>query len=164
MNNKWYSVGSVTVAKNSTTVNGKETNWLEGDIKPGDVFLLNNSFLEISQVKSSTEIILSRPYTGTAVEGAYYEIIQRAQQVLAVDIAYNLEKLINNWNSFVTTFKDKFIELKTAVQVIKKAGLYIDEGGDLAQDPEHGGEDFGPDDDTATDEEVNEAISNILNP
>ena len=98
--NKWYSVGNVTIINGSTTVSGQNTAWLEADIKQGDIFVINNKMYEISRVVSSTELILTKAFSDTSVENVSYAIIQRAQQVLAVNIAYKLEQLIEKWKTF----------------------------------------------------------------
>ena len=160
--NKWYSVGNVTIINGSTTVSGQNTAWLEADIKQGDIFVINNKMYEISRVVSSTELILTKAFSDASVENVSYAIIQRAKQVLAVNIAYKLEKMVENWEKFVTDYNTQFIELRAIAKIIKKAGLCIDEDGDLAQDDEHGGEDFSPDStQIATQGEVNEMLDDV---
>ena len=97
--NKWYSVGNVTIINGSTTVSGQNTAWLEADIKQGDIFVINNKMYEISRVVSSTELILTKAFCDASVENVSYAIIQRAKQVLAVNIAYKLEKMIEKYKN-----------------------------------------------------------------
>ena len=165
INNKWYTGGGVTVQNGSTTVNGSETYWLEADIKQGDIFVLDNIICEISQVLSSTQLILAQPFTGQSKEAAAYAIIKRAPQVLAAYIAYKLGLMIDNWDNFITEYKQEFENLKSKVKILEKLGLYIDEDGDFAQDTEHSGEDLSPDispDKIATDDDVDEVLDEIF--
>ena len=164
-NNKWYTAGSVTVQNGSTTVNGSESYWLEADIKQGDILVLDNIICEVSKVISSTQLILAQPFTGQSKEAASYAIIQRAPQVLAAYIAYKLGLMIDNWDKFLTEYKQEFNTLKAKVNFIEKIGFYIDEDGDLSQDTEHSGEDLSPDispEQIATDEDVDEVLDEIF--
>ena len=158
-NPEWYRTGRVSILNGATEVTGVSTEWLKEGIKKGDVFILMGNICEISDVTGNTKLELKEAYSGESVENSTYKIIPRRKSTLTTELAEKIQALIDEWPLYA--------EIADSALIAKKLGIYIDEDGDAAQDYAHGGEDLRPsadDDDTATDEEVNEAISNILNP
>ena len=139
MTNSWYSAGTVTAQKGSTVITGVETYWLEADIKKGDALLINNILCEVSEVQSSTSLILARAFKGDSVQGASYEIIPRAQQVLAVDIAEKLQRLIDK----IKEQESEISEIVAYAAKFKRAGLGVDSNNRIYQglpEPEPAGD------------------------
>lgn len=155
MTNSWYSAGTITAQKGSTVVTGVETYWLEADIKKGDALLINNILCQISEIQSSTSLILARTFTGDSVQGASYEIIPRAQQVLAVDIAEKLQRLIDK----IKEQESEISEIVAYAAKFKKAGLGVTDDHRIYQgEPEADPIDSG---DIATDNEIDSLIDDV---
>ena len=131
-----YEAGQVTIVNGSPRVQGKNTEWLANNIKAHDIFFINSKLYEIEAVNSSTEIILAKGYAGSSVENESYSIIRVAQQVIAADLALEIQKLVENYNAREAELAAKIAEHEAAAQFIKKARLYIDSDGNMAQSDE----------------------------
>ena len=162
-----YTAGSITVAKNSLKVYGQNTNWLAGEIKATDLFIIGGSVYEIAEVNSSTEITLLTPYLGDNISGVGYVIIRVAMQVIAADLASMLYSCVTEHNALIRKYGEIIKDFKGVAEIIKKARLYIDDDGDLAQDDtedqQHAGKDESvTDSEVATDSELEEMMNDIL--
>ncbi|WPJ68025.1 tail fiber [Sinorhizobium phage StopSmel] len=70
----FYSVGTATVAANSTTVTGQGTSWLN-TVQPGDLFGTHKGVgVRILAVNSNTSLTLAYPWPAAAQATAAYEI------------------------------------------------------------------------------------------
>ena len=162
-----YTAGSITVAKNSLKVYGQNTNWLAAEIKATDLFIIGGSVYEIAEVNSSNEITLFTKYTGDNIAGVGYTIIKVAEQVIAADLASMLYACVTEHNTLIRKYGEIIKDFRGVAEIIKKARLYIDDDGDLAQDDtedqRHTGKDESvTDPEVATDSELDEMMNEIL--
>ena len=164
-----YTAGSITAAKNSLKVYGQNTNWLAGEIKSCDLFVIGGSVYEIAEVNTSTELTLVTPYTGENIAGVGYVIIRVAPHVIAADLAKMLYTCITEHNELINKYGQIINDFKNIAVMIKNSRVFIDSDGDMAQDDsdsqEHAGRDESIDDDDETvadDSEVDEMIHEIL--
>ena len=131
-----YKNGLVNIAKNSTKVYGVDTAWLINKVKEADLILLNGEIYEIQEVNASNEITLTTVYTGENIESGEYTVIKISEQVLAADLAEKIQELVDNYNSRETAIVKLLAEHAKYIAVIKKARLFIDSDGNLAQTDE----------------------------
>ena len=134
MKNVLYEAGTVTITGGSTRVIGQNTAWLKDDIKPHDIFSFNGKFYEISEVTGNTELLLRKAYAGDSVEAAEYTIIRIAEQVIAADLAKQVQELCDKYNAREAEMAESIKECTKYVTVWKKTGLFVDADGDVAQD------------------------------
>lgn len=98
-NLRWYRRGMISVPNGGVIVNGIGTNWLEADIKAGDVlFTKDMQPYEVAHVPSSTELTLATPYRGETLAGEVYFIIRRVPAVMQAEIANRLVTVIDEWD------------------------------------------------------------------
>ena len=128
--------GHINVAKNSNKVYGVDTSWIVNEVKENDLIVLNGQVYEIQEVNTSSEITLTSIYTGDGIEAGDYTIIRIAGQVLAADLAEKIQQLVENYNNREITIAKILAEHDKYVEVIKRARLFIDSDGDLAQSDE----------------------------
>lgn len=156
MSSVLYDAGTVTIISGNTRVSGVNTAWLKKDIKQYDIFILDGKFYEIADVTSNTELFLKTAYTGDSIEAAEYKILRIIPQILAADLAKQLQDVID-------LFKDKEQEYSLIAQYaakFKKAGLNVDDNHRLYQtEPEPEPID---DSDFATAEEVQSLIHDVM--
>ena len=129
-----YDAGTVTISNGNTRAAGLYTNWLKDGIKQNDIFLIGGEVYEIASVTSNTELFLAKPYKGDTIQGAEYKIIQIAEQVIAADLAKKIQELIEKYNEREKAIVQTLVECQEYVAMWKKARLFIDSDGDLAQD------------------------------
>ena len=134
MENVLYEAGTVTITGGSTRVIGQNTAWLKDDIKPHDIFSLNGKFYEILEVTGNAELLLRKAYAGESVEAAEYTIIRVAEQVIAADVAKQVQELCDKYNDREAEMAETIKECKKYIALWKKTGLFIDSDGDMAQD------------------------------
>lgn len=132
-NYEWYKAGNVTVQQGSREIVGTNTDWLMGNIKKGDVFVLDNAPYEIDEVIGSETLSLVNEYTGENAAGKNYSIIPRAKAVLLAELAHNLMQTVKNWNAREASYQEQFKNIENRTQIVDMLGLYIDDDGDLAQ-------------------------------
>lgn len=72
----WYTAGSVSLTAGSQTVTGDGTSFIQ-NVKSGDIFicLTDGWVYEVGEIVSATQLTLKRPYAGTTVAKASYEIV-----------------------------------------------------------------------------------------
>lgn len=133
-NYEWYKTGKVTVRRGDREIIGTETDWLQGGIKKGDVFIVDNVPYEIEEVIGGTSLSLAKEYSGESAGGKDYAIIPRAKAVLLSELVLNLAQTVKNWNTREASYQEQFKELEKRTQVIDALGLYVDDDGDLSQD------------------------------
>ena len=163
---KTYGAGSITVSKNALKVYGQNTEWLKNDINPEDLLVIDGNIYEIAEVNSSTELTLATAFNQESVSARAYIIIRVAQQVLAADLAQQLFHCITEHNALILTHDAIIKEFRELATMIKKTGIYIDEAGNICQDetPDQSlaGHDFSSNSDTASNDEVQEMLNNVL--
>ena len=156
-----YTAGRIRVAKNSTKVYGTDTEWLINDIKANDLILINLELHEILSVTSSVELVLSEAYTGESLENANYLIIHISAQVFAAKVAKQIQEIIDKYSSRETEIVTKLKEYDPYIKIVKLFGLYLDEDGDWAQDPEKGGSVLPDDFPVASSEDIQELLDEL---
>lgn len=101
---KWYNTGTVTVTQGSTTLTGVGTNWVNGGIKPGDIFTVDNSVLyQVNTVNSNTSITLATAFTGTSGSTLNYSIIRNFAATMQAEIAAQVALLVNKYETYIDT-------------------------------------------------------------
>ena len=150
-----YNAGHVTVTKNSTKVYGADTAWLLGGIRAKDLIFIGGELHEIAQVNSSTELTLNYSYTGENISSGNYTIIRIARQVLSVELAEEIQALIDA----VKSKESNYAETAEYANKFKKAGLKVDENHRIYQTkPEPDPID---DSDIATNDEIDSLIDDV---
>ena len=151
-----YEAGTVTILAGNTRVVGQNTAWLKKDIKQYDIFILDGKIYEIADVTSNTELFLTKAYTGESVEAVEYKIIRIVPQVLAADLAKQLQEVINAYNKRERDYS----ELAQYADKFKKAGLDVDENHRIYQTkPEPDSID---ESDIATEDEIQSLIHDVM--
>ena len=152
-----YEAGTVTIASGSTRVIGKNTAWLKKDVKQYDIIILGGKIYEIADVVANTELTLAKAYTGESVENSEYVIIRIVPQVIAADLAKQLQDFIDAYK----TREDEYDEMAKYAEKFKKAGLDVDENHKIFQtEPEPDPID---DSDIASDDEIQALIDDVMN-
>lgn len=93
-----YSTGTVSVSLNGSTVVGVGTTWVAGMV--GQYILIGDYWYEITQVNSTTVIIIGTPFVGTTVAGATYVIATTVDNVTIQNITLQ--------NSSTTLFEYRY--------------------------------------------------------
>ena len=118
-NLKWYRAGKITVLNGAQVVNGTNTNWLEADIKPGDVFYTaDGPAYEVENVLTSEQLTIKEPYQGDTVVNGDYKIIRRVPAVMQTEIANRLVTVLGEWDRRDRTFTETLRLLTTHVEEI----------------------------------------------
>lgn len=148
-----YKTGRVTVANGSTKVYGADTAWLAGGVKAKDLIHIGGKLCEISKVDSSTELTLTYSYNGENLSQSEYIVIMIARQVLTVELAEKIQKLID----ISQQRESEYAEIFAYAAKFKKAGIGVDDNYRVYQTkPEPDPID---ESDFATKEEVNALIN-----
>ncbi|VDC33119.1 pyocin knob domain-containing protein [Pseudogemmobacter humi] len=69
-----YSTGTISVAANGAVVTGTGTGWLTAGLRPGDMFTARGLSVPILSIASATSLTLVRPWPGSALAGAAYDV------------------------------------------------------------------------------------------
>lgn len=126
-----YKIGHVTVTNGSTKVYGVDTAWLAGGVKAKDLILVGGKLCEISEVTSSTELTLTYSYNGENISQGDYSVIMIARQVLTVELAEEIQKLIDLYKQR----ESKISEIVAYAAKFKRAGLGVDSNNRIYQGP-----------------------------
>ncbi|MBR0234682.1 MAG: hypothetical protein IJQ47_11595 [Synergistaceae bacterium] len=126
-----YKTGHITVTNGSTKVYGVDTAWLTGGVKAKDLILVGSELCEISEVTSSTELTLTYSYNGVNISQGDYTVIMIARQVLTVELAEEIQKLIELYKQR----ESKISEIVAYAAKFKRAGLGVDSNNRIYQGP-----------------------------
>ena len=118
-NLKWHRAGRISVLSGGTVVDGTNTNWLEADIKAGDMFITTDARpYEVASVNNSTQLMLTEAYKGDTVAGGDYAIVLRVPAVMQAEIANRLVTVLGEWDKRDRSFSETLRLLVAQVEEI----------------------------------------------
>lgn len=99
-----YTLGTITLTKNSRSVIGNKTYWLQ-NIHAGDILKVMipdqdtgqvvSDFYTIQQVVSDTQLYLTKEYTGEAIANSNYAIQRLTEQSLSAELTTRQMKILD---------------------------------------------------------------------
>lgn len=93
-----YTIGTINVVANSTTVTGVNTGWETANIT-GGLLLHKGLTFAIASVDSETQLTLAKPYAGSTASNQSYSIVRFFEvEQITVQNAYNIATLIHDFN------------------------------------------------------------------
>lgn len=121
VNLKWHRAGKISVLSGGTVVNGENTNWLEADIKAGDMLITTDARpYEVDSVNNSTQLTLTEPYKGDTVTGGDYAIVLRIPAVMQAEIANRLVTVLGEWDRRDRSFSETLTLLVNRLEKVEK--------------------------------------------
>ena len=118
---KWHRTGKISVLSGGTVVDGTNTNWLEADIKAGDMLITTDARpYEVASVNSSTQLTLTEAYRGDTVAGGDYAIILLAPAVMQAEIANRLVTVLGEWDKRDRSFSETLTLLVERLEKVEK--------------------------------------------
>lgn len=129
-NLKWHRAGKISVLSGGTVVDGIDTNWLEADIKAGDMLITTDARpYEVASVNNSTQLTLTEAYKGDTVAGGDYAIILRVPAVMRAEIANRLVTVLGEWEKRDVSYS---ATLKLLTERLEKLTRQVEATGALA--------------------------------
>ncbi|WP_407496862.1 tail fiber domain-containing protein [Pseudooceanicola sp. MF1-13] len=81
----WHNDGTVDLTNGSAAVSGTGTNFLTGELNPGDGFVHLGVVYEIASIESATALTLAKPFAGTTATGQTYAAFRTTQYRAALE-------------------------------------------------------------------------------
>jgi hypothetical protein len=97
---QWYRTGTILLTRDSATVTGSGTNWLQ-NVSAGEALMApDGNLYEIAAVTSNTSLTLGSDYLGTTQSGQPYAIVPT--QAYIRELAAQAAALVNSYSSIST--------------------------------------------------------------